>query len=165
MSDLWRVKPMRRDVILDSIIRPALQMLPAHMRGIEAEQMLLAIGYQESKFIFRRQLGGPARGFWQFETNGVAGVLGHFSSGRIAEDMLTNMAWPKTISHIHAGLEYGDIMACIFARLLLYTDSEPLPDLRDDPEMGWAIYLRTWRPAKPHHDMWRASLVYAIEIL
>ena len=31
--------------------------------------MLLAIGLQESRFVHRRQIGGPACGFWQFCPN------------------------------------------------------------------------------------------------
>ena len=43
--------------------------------------MLLAIGLQESRLTHRRQIGGPARGLWQFERGGgVAGVLRHAAS-------------------------------------------------------------------------------------
>src|SRR3546814_6857126 len=42
--------------------------------------MLLAIGLQESRFLHRAQIGGPARGYWQFERGGVHGVLSHHAS-------------------------------------------------------------------------------------
>lgn len=62
-------------------IEPAFLLLPARMESAEAVQMLLSIGLQESRFTYRRQIGGPARGFWQFERGGgVAGVLRHPSS-------------------------------------------------------------------------------------
>jgi hypothetical protein len=48
-------------------------------------------------------------------------------------------------------LEHDDVLAAAFARLLLWTDRAPMPTT--DPE-GWAAYIRTWRPGKPHPAMW-----------
>ncbi|MCV6902125.1 MAG: hypothetical protein NTT76_05400, partial [Achromobacter xylosoxidans] len=53
--------------IIDTGISPALALLPAGMDTQAAHVMLLAIGLQESRFTHRQQIGGPARGFWQFE--------------------------------------------------------------------------------------------------
>ena len=59
-----------RDLIEFAITRH----LPDRMLSDEAVTMMLAIGYQESRFEHRRQIRGPARGFWQFEHGG--GVVG-----------------------------------------------------------------------------------------
>ena len=56
---------MSNQYIRDVVIPAALHMLPGHMDSPEARAMLLAIGLQESKLTYRRQVGGPAHGFWQ----------------------------------------------------------------------------------------------------
>ncbi len=77
---------MTLDQITDHALRPAMALLPARMDTSEARCMLLAIGLQESRFVHRRQIGGPARGFWQFERGtpasrgGVWGVFLHAAS-------------------------------------------------------------------------------------
>ena len=61
-----------------SMIDPALLLLPAKMESPQAVVMLLAIGLQESRFEYRRQMGnGPAKSFWQAEQGGgmVTGLL------------------------------------------------------------------------------------------
>lgn len=48
------------------------------MDSAAARCQMLAIGLQESRLQHRRQNGGPARGFWQFEKGGgVKGILFH----------------------------------------------------------------------------------------
>ncbi len=77
---------MMLDQIMDDALRPAMALLPARMNTPAADCMLLAIGLQESRFVHRRQIGGPARGFWQFEKGtrasrgGVWGVFLHAAS-------------------------------------------------------------------------------------
>ncbi len=72
--------------ITETAITPALALLPATMDTPAARVMLLAIGLQEGRFMHRRQIGGPARGFWQFEKGtrasrgGVWGVFLHAAS-------------------------------------------------------------------------------------
>ena len=63
-------------VLKKNIIEPALLLLPERMRTDQAKVMLLAIGLQESRFVHRRQIGGPARGFWQFEDGRLSGLAG-----------------------------------------------------------------------------------------
>ena len=58
---------MTLEQVMRDAVRPALALLPAAMNTPQARCMLLAIGLQESRFVHRRQIGGPARGFWQFE--------------------------------------------------------------------------------------------------
>lgn len=133
--------------VVEKAIKPALAMLPARMRSREAIVMLLAIGLQESLFKYRRQMGnGPARGLWQFEKMGaVNGVLQHRSSAKLALDACRERSVTATADDVHAKLEHDDVLAAVFARLLLWTDPKPLPAL-NDTESAWQLYLRTWRP-------------------
>lgn len=145
------------------IITPAFRQLPAAMGSTEARVMLLAIGAQESRFQHRVQLPlrpggkpGPARGFWQFERGGgVAGVLTHSASRLIAEQAISRRGIPNETRAVWSALADDDVLAAIFARLLLYTDPAPLPAIGDHAA-AWAYYLRNWRPGKPHPHTWRA---------
>lgn len=120
----------------------------------EARVMLLAIGLQESRFIHRRQIGGPARGFWQFEQGGgVRGVLRHEASREIADRLCYTRSVPATEGAVYEALDDDDVLACGFARLLLWTDQKPLPAVGETDE-AWSLYLRTWRPGKPHRHTW-----------
>ncbi|RZJ24779.1 MAG: hypothetical protein EOO54_08405 [Haliea sp.] len=131
-----------------------------------ARVMLLAIGYQESAFLHRRQMGnGPARGFWQFERGGgVVGVLNHPASADLASHLCDVRRVPLVSEAVHAALETDDVLAVGFARLLLWTDRGPLPGVYDADD-AWAYYLRNWRPGKPHPDKWAANHAKACELL
>ena len=133
--------------VVEKAIKPAFALLPARMRSREAVVMMLAIGLQESLFKYRRQMGnGPARGFWQFEKmGGVAGVLQHHSSSALALSTCAERGVAPTPSDVHAKLEHDDVLAAVFARLLLWTDPKSLPAL-NDVDGAWKLYLRTWRP-------------------
>src|SRR3546814_10617520 len=58
---------MSPEYILGFAIEPAIDLLGPQFGSVDAERMLLAIGLQESRFLHRAQIGGPARGYWQFE--------------------------------------------------------------------------------------------------
>ncbi|CUJ60349.1 Uncharacterised protein [Achromobacter xylosoxidans] len=150
---------MTLDSIVSAAINPALALLPAGMDTPAARVMLLAIGLQESRFLHRRQIAGPARGFWQFEKGtrasrgGVWGVFLHAAS----KDHLAALCKARSVScdpdAIYAALEYDDVLAAGVARLLLWTDPKALPAV-GDADAAWALYLRTWRPGKPKPDSW-----------
>jgi hypothetical protein len=149
------------DAILHNAINPALGLLPAKMDTDTARVMLLAIGLQESRFEYRFQKlagkpyqKGPARGFWQFERGGVHGVMSHAASQDVAERICIERAVPFDSVLIHARLEFDDVLAAAFARLLLFTDPKPLPDVDADHETAWLYYLRNWRPGRPHRETW-----------
>ena len=72
--------PISPQDALTQIVRPALAMLPARMSSPQAAVQMLAQALQESRLKHRRQIRGPARGLWQFETGGIAGVLRHSAS-------------------------------------------------------------------------------------
>lgn len=54
---------------------------------------------------------------------------------------------------IYGALEYDDVLAAGVARLLLWTDPKALPEV-GKVDSAWALYLRTWRPGKPHPQTW-----------
>lgn len=127
-------------------VAEALLLLPAKMTSPQAEVMLLAIGLQESRFEHRRQIGGPARGFWQFERGGgVAGVLRHPTSRAAALAVCRERGVEPESEQVFQSLERDDVLAAAFARLLLFTDPAPLPALGECAK-AWDYYLRTWRP-------------------
>lgn len=121
-----------------------------------ARVMLLTIGLQESRFLYRRQGGGgPARGFWQFEkSGGVKGVLTHVASANEIERVLNKIHVSK--EDVYTAIEWHDPLAAVMARLLLYTDSRPLPSPYASSTEAWQYYLSIWRPGKPHPDSWAA---------
>lgn len=140
--------------IIKTGIDPALALLPAKMDTPAARVMLLAIGLQESRFVHRRQIGGPARGFWQFEKGGgVRGVLTHASTREQAQLVSKARGVPATADAVYDALDKDDVLAAAFARLLLWSDPKALPAL-GDADASWALYLRTWRPGKPHPETW-----------
>lgn len=139
--------------IIGTILVPAAELLP-HLDSPKARMMMLAIGLQESRFEHRAQIGGPAVGFWQFEKGGgVKGVLLHKSSAIDAVKVCHARGVGPTPVEVYARLQYDDILAACFARLLLLTDPQPLPMI-GDVDGAWEYYLRTWRPGKPHRHTW-----------
>ncbi|QYJ23444.1 hypothetical protein KYT87_09575 [Achromobacter sp. ES-001] len=145
---------MNLSEIIKTGIEPALALLPAKMDTPAARVMLLAIGLQESRFIHRRQINGPARGFWQFERGGgVVGVLTHSASAALARQVCEARGVTPTAPAVYAQLESDDVLAAAFARLLLWTDPGRLPAVGDS-KGGWDLYARTWRPGKPHQQTW-----------
>ncbi|NLY16661.1 MAG: hypothetical protein GXZ05_09845 [Gammaproteobacteria bacterium] len=133
--------------VVEKAIKPAYALLPVSMRSREATAMLLAIGLQESAFKYRRQIKGPARGFWQFEAaGGFRGVLQHRSTERHAAALLVERGHGGMIEREQFDLlEHDDVLAAGMARLLLWTDPKALPAL-NRPDDAFEYYLRTWRP-------------------
>ena len=147
--------------IIDTAVSPALALLPARMDTPGARVMLLAIGLQESRFTHRQQIGGPARGFWQFEKGtrasrgGVWGVFLHMASKGHLAVLCKARSVACDPDAIYGALEYDDVLAAGVARLLLWIDPKALPAI-GDADAGWALYLRTWRPGRPHPKTWPA---------
>lgn len=153
---------MNLSEIIKTGIDPALALLPAKMDTPAARVMLLAIGLQESRFLHRRQIGGPACGFWQFEQGGgVRGVLTHAASAALARQVCEVRGVVPTSAAVYAQLESDDVLAATFARLLLWTDPARLPAVADS-KGGWDLYARTWRPGKPHPQTWPALHAQAV---
>lgn len=143
-------------------IDEALQLLPRKMDSKEARLMLLAIGYQESRFTDRRQLVGsppkpvgPAKSFWQAERGGgmVHGVRTHSGVKAHANRLYEARGVEPNNQAIWDAIEHDDVLAAGLARLLLWTDPHKLPEIGDE-DSAWELYLRTWRPGKPHRSTW-----------
>jgi hypothetical protein len=147
---------------LSLALTPALTLLPPRMDSVEARALVVAICLQESKLRHRRQIKGPARGYAQFEEMGVHGVLVHPSSARYAREACAALDVRAVAPVVHAALEFSDVLTCLFARLLLWTDPRPLPHA-DEPDRGWDLYYRCWRPGKPHPTTWAAHYARAWE--
>ncbi|WP_313462449.1 hypothetical protein [Pseudomonas nitroreducens] len=133
-----------------SIIEPALLLLPAKMESPQAIVMLLAIGLQESRFEYRRQMGnGPAKSFWQAEQGGgmVTGLLRYRVDAvrEMAAGLCVGRGVAPAAADVWNAIERDDILAAGLARLLLFTDPARLPGLGDEAG-AWELYLRTWRP-------------------
>lgn len=137
------------------IIPVALSYLPGQMTSPQARAMLLAIGLQESKFGARVQGGGgPAHGFWQFESGGaVKGVLKHPHTSVLLQPVLDVLQYPADVTACYNAIVHNDVLACIFARLLLWTVPGALPVVGQS-EKGWQQYLDGWQPGKPHPKDW-----------
>jgi hypothetical protein len=144
------------DIVRRHIIPAAFAVLPPEMASKDAAALLLAIGWQESRFEHRLQVGGPARGFWQFEEGGaVKGVINHKRTEaplRAAMKALSYRFEP-TPRVCYEAIAHNDVLACVFARLLLWTVPGELPS-RTHMDYGWRCYLAGWRPGKPHPDTW-----------
>lgn len=148
------------------LVPAALDLLPANMTGPRATAMLLAIGLQESRFQHRRQVNGPARGFWQFERAGVVGVLMHRSTSGHVRTVLGALAYDADAdeAEIQAALEHNDVLAAAVARLLLWTVPGALPG-PGDAAVGWAQYVEGWRPGRPRPETWRAAYQVAWDVV
>ena len=142
--------------ITGSVIPQALALLPPTMDSPEARAMLIAIALQESRMKHRAQIAGPARGFWQFEAGGgVRGVLMHQQTRPHVLKVLEALSYDDSVSvsTSYIAIEHNDVLACVFARLLLWTLPGPLPK-QGDPNEGWRQYIEAWRPGKPHRGTW-----------
>lgn len=152
-------------------IDAALALLPGAMSSQPARVMLYSIGLQESRFEHRRQLvgnpprpTGPAKGFWQFERlGGCRGVVDHPASRYWMHRVCVTQDVPFNATAIWKAIETNDMLAACAARLLLFTDPRTLPGL-NDARGAWNLYIRTWRPGKPHRQTWDAFHAAAVRI-
>lgn len=148
------------DQVLDKI-DAGLALLPHSLSSPQARVMLYAIGLQESRMTYRRQIVngkpiGPAKGLWQFERGGgCKGVVEHPASRYWMHKVCERQGVPFNATEVWNQLEHDDAFAAVAARLLLFTDPRKLPEL-DDTNGAWNLYIRTWRPGKPHRKTWDA---------
>lgn len=150
----------------------------ARMDTVAARLQLLTTGLQESKLTDRYQIidlrdrnrKGPARGLWQFERmGGTAGVMQHRASSPYAFGLITargtlpqaridaarRNGWTaEDIRTVWEQLEYDDVLAAGFARLLYWTDARAIPQ-PGNPTAAWKLYIDVWRPGKPVPDSWQ----------
>lgn len=148
---------MTPQYLLTNSIDPALALLET-LTGIkpnaQARVLVLAIAGQESAWKERRQIGGPARSFWQFEKGG--GVAGLFNVARTKLQALCGELFvPFNQNDVFEAMAWNDVLAAGMARLLLWTDAAPLPNI-GDVDGSWNYYLQNWRPGAPHPEIWPA---------
>ena len=139
------------------ILPAAFSLLPPVMGTPAARAMVTAICLQESGLQHRRQIGGPARSYAQFEIMGVREVMEGHATRAYAEMVLDSLDYRGSSDiEVLTAVEHNDILAVAFARLLLWGDPMSLPSEADE-EGAWQYYLRRWRPGKPHRGRWGQS--------
>ena len=133
----------------------ALSLLPPRMDTPLARRHVLAIALQESRFEHRRQIGGPARGFWQFERSGVLGLIRHPATAPHLKSAVVALKYDAEMATddvgLHAAIEHNDVLACVLARLNLWWLPSPLAA---DQDGAWGQYLSAWRPGRPRPESW-----------
>jgi len=133
------------------------------MQSSAAKVMLVAIALQESGLRWRKQIGGPARGFWQFETGGLRGVKSHSATENHCLRTEKHLGYQGcSIPELHEALTHNDFLAAAYARYLLWTLPQPLPQNDRD---GWSQYLNAWRPGKPHPETWSGNWKKAQDLI
>jgi len=157
--------------ITRTAIDPALALLPKNMDSKLARVMLLAIGLQESRFEHRRQLVGnpprpvgPAKSFWQAEKGGgmIHGVRTHKLTASFAADLCKARGVLVSNQTMWDAVEHDDVLAAGLARLLLWSDAQPLPVI-GNADGAWMYYLYNWRPGKPHYATWAGFYEQAVK--
>lgn len=143
-----------RSFLLD-IADPALAWL-ATSAGTKSDDrariLVMTIAGQESNWQHRLQIGGPARSYWQFELGG--GVDDVFRvTGTQLQKVCVSLDIPFDRKTVFEAMAWNDRLAGAMARLLLYVDPRPLPDV-GDTAAGWDFYLRNWRPGAPRPEAW-----------
>jgi hypothetical protein len=159
---------VKAPLFLSSVIRPGLAVLADStalpVQAPEAEVLLLAIATQESALRHRHQVGGPARGYWQFERGGgLAGVLGHARTRDNLRAVCGALALPGEIDGLWEALPWCEPLQVALARLLLWSDPRQLPAI-GAKDAAWDCYLRNWRPGKPSRTRWDAAYDGAVEV-
>jgi hypothetical protein len=134
-------------------IEPGLSLLPGYMVCDQSRVQLMSIAGVETNWAARAQKvedgPPPALGYWQFQADGVAGVLEAQRSLMTA--VCATLDIPPT--SIWSAIQYNDPLACVVARLLLWSDREALPAI-GDANGGFDYYVRNWRPGKPDKTRW-----------
>ena len=148
---------MTPDLFFPRIVEPTLQ----YMAGSPtiaipvtdaARVLVMTIAGQESRWAARRQSGGPARSYWQFELGG--GVDDVFrATGRQLGTVCASQDVPYDPHVVFEAMAWNDPLACAMARLLLWMQPPPLPAV-GDKEGAWQYYLKAWRPGAPHRHTW-----------
>jgi len=141
---------------LRRVIAPGSMLLPGKFDSRPARALLLAIAGQETGWAVRHQIAGPAVSYYQFEAAGVFAVLNDAETTPLAEAACVACDIQPTVAAVIRAIEFHDALATVFARLTLWLDPAPLPELTDGADPAWQYYLRCWRPGKPDQSRWGA---------
>jgi hypothetical protein len=157
------------EYLRDIVIPGANALLPEKLLNPKADFLLLAISWQESRMLYRKQIGrkpntfGPAHGLWQFERIGVKDILERPVTKPILLPILKTLNYDFNIDTSYQAIVHNDVLAAVYARLTLWLDPAPLPNMTDS-HGGWAYYLRGWRPGEPKPATWSIAFSTAEEI-
>lgn len=157
---------MKPDLFFSSIVDPWLRWLqPIAQVPYEdrARVLVMTIAGQEANWMYRLQIGGPARSYWQFEKGG--GAVGLFNR---TPTQLYNVCAALDIKYdlttVFEAMAWHDGLATSMARLLLWTDPKPLPAVGDQ-QGAWDYYLGLWRPGMPRPDSWPSRYQTALALV
>jgi hypothetical protein len=155
---------MKPDNFFRYVLDPALS-FNAPLIGVPASDratvLLMAIAGQESAWEWRRQRGGPARSYWQFERwGGVAEVMQKCTLKLQAVTQALDIQYQPDV--IFEAMTWNDTLAAAMARLLLWQDAAPLPAI-GAVDAAWAYYQRNWRPGAPHPKEWPQNYATALK--
>jgi hypothetical protein len=169
---------MKPDAFFQRIVKPALQImsdlpdirLPVTDR---ASVMVMAAAGQESGWRNRRQIGiGQyypqsigARGYWQCESTWGGPVAINDVMQKTPRQLAAICAWleiPTDELALYEAIAWNDTLACAIARLLLWQDPAPLPEI-GNKVASWDYYRRNWRPGLPHPELWPANYDAAVK--
>lgn len=134
-----------------SVFDDASSLAPSVTWNIPARVLLIAIAGQESDWDGRLQVDGPARGYWQFESEAVASIVANAKAGPKIAQVCGALDIPVT--NIYEAIAWNDTLAAMMARLLLWLDPTPLPAV-GDVNGAYAYYLRNWRPGAQRPNNW-----------
>lgn len=155
--------------ILESIESAAALMPPKYDNGIAYKRLELAIAFQESDGVNRKQKGGgPARGLWQYEEGtvesrgGVAGLMLHPATRIDLLHLAESFGIPFEANAIWKALEFNDVLAAGLARLSLWVGPGKIPSTE---KAAWEYYESIWNPGRPRPEKWAKSWALANEEL
>lgn len=157
---------MNPALFLQDIVDPSLKKLN-DWTGVGSDDRgrleVMTIAGQEGNWQFRRQIGGPARSFFQFERGG--GVHGLFTVTAVKLKAVCDaLDIPYEESSVFEAMAWNDTLACCMARLLLWTDPKPLPDVGDE-RGAWLYYVNLWRPGMPRPETWPARYATSLQLV
>lgn len=145
---------MTLDELFRHALQPACGYLGQRFVDRRSDVLVLALTMQESDGLqARRQRGGPALGFAQFEMIAVKHVLTHRATKERAVALLQALGYPPTLTvlQVHELLEHNDIACMGFARLNLFTHPQALPPI-GDVDAAWDQYVAVWKPGAVTKD-------------
>ena len=144
-------------------IEPGLLLVPGYMVSDAARVLLMAIAGQESNWAARAQVmatGLPAAlGYWQFQNDGVAGVMQAASTQAVMVSICATLDVPTT--SVWTAVQYNDALACAVARLCLWADPAPLPAW-GDAVGAYNYYVANWKPGRPDQTRWAGAYATAV---
>jgi hypothetical protein len=147
-------------VLLNSV--NILQM-PATIDTLDSRVQMMATAGQESAWYFRLQVGGPARGFWQCETESVQSVLQSKTTGPWLTAVCSLLSVSTDVATVYEAIAWCDPLAYAIGRGILLMDPLPIPS--NNPTSGYQCYIRNWRPGAPIPDTWDSFYETAVSLI